>query len=73
MSNGAQEDPRIIFVPTPIGNLADLTFRADSCDRLTGLDALDSGEVADQVGQGSLIHTTYKHTSYYLFASPVKN
>ena len=29
---------------------ADLTFR-DSCDRLTGLDALDSGEVADQVRQ----------------------
>ena len=38
----------LLTTETNMNPPADLTFR-DSCDRLTGLDALDSGEVADQV------------------------
>ena len=65
MSNGAQEDPRVIFVPTPIGNLADLTFRAletlKDCDLIACEDTRHSRKLLDHYGISKPLVSLHDH------------
>ena len=75
MPEPPQEDPRVIFVPTPIGNLADLTFRAletlRNCDLMACEDTRHSRKLLDHYEVSKPLLSLHDHNEQRRIPEPV--